>query len=138
MQGKTVEQVVRKYLGVPFRHGGRGMDGADCWGLVMMIYADLGLKLWDIDKVYDEGWTWKEKSLFIENYHRQWERVDKPQVFDGVLFTNPGGVANHCGVMLENGRFMQSTRRTGVIVSQIDLPMTTHRFEGYYRYRGEK
>jgi murein DD-endopeptidase / murein LD-carboxypeptidase len=138
MPVKTVDEIVRKYLGVPFRHGGRDMDGADCWGLVMMIYADLGFKLWDVDKVYDEGWTWKEKSLFIENYHRQWERVEKPQVFDGVLFCNHSGVANHCGVMLENGRFIQSTRRTGVIVAQIDIPMATHRFEGYYRYRGEK
>ena len=29
---------VNRYVGVPWKVGGRSLEGADCWGLVMTIY----------------------------------------------------------------------------------------------------
>ena len=45
---------LNKYIGVPYVPGGRDMDGADCYGLVKMIYRDgLGLDLpdWETDEI---------------------------------------------------------------------------------------
>jgi cell wall-associated NlpC family hydrolase len=38
----------RKYLGVKFRHMGRGPNVLDCAGLILRAYADIGVKLPDL------------------------------------------------------------------------------------------
>jgi len=37
--------MIEKYLGVPYRHRGRAMDGLDCWGFLKLAYADIGVRL---------------------------------------------------------------------------------------------
>lgn len=46
---RLVEQA-RTYIGTPWRHRGRNRRGIDCGGLIVCVYADLGVKLPDIER----------------------------------------------------------------------------------------
>lgn len=54
----TPKNHIEKYLGIPYRLGGRGFDGADCIGLIWLYYrTEHGITLPDSDgKPLDEAW----------------------------------------------------------------------------------
>lgn len=125
--------VIRKYLGRPYKMHGRQISGLDCYGLIILIYADLGYKLWDIEEEYNEEWGWQGKDYFLENYHRQWIKLLIPKLFDVVLFKNSSGAAIHGGVVIGKGRFIHCVKNTGVITSR--LSDWKRKLEGFYRIR---
>jgi len=132
----TPEDVIKKYLGIPYKHQGRVITGLDCYGLILSVYADIGIALFDIHEDYAPDWSFKGKNYFIENYHKEWERVAQPLFLDVVLFKNRKGAFNHAGVMLDERRFIH-TSKVGTVVSSIS-DMKSHRLDGYYRYKNVK
>ena len=129
----TKDDIISKYLGIPYRHRGRGLNGFDCYGLIIAIYGDVGIRLFDVEEDYTEDWSWKGRNHFIENAHRQWEEVRQPMLFDVVLFKNSKGIVNHAGVMLDEYNFIQ-TCRAGTVVTGIGS-VRQDRIEGFYRYK---
>lgn len=128
----TEEIINKKYLGIPYKHHGRTLEGLDCYGLILKIYNDLGHNLLDINDNYDERWAWKNRNYFIENYYRQWQIVYSPNIFDVVLFKNGLGVANHGGVILSDESFIH-TCKVGTVVSR--LSQWQHKLEGFYHLK---
>lgn len=45
-----IAEQARTYLGVKWKHRGRSRKGIDCAGLPLCVYADLGVKLPDIER----------------------------------------------------------------------------------------
>lgn len=45
----------RKYIGTPFKKGGRDQFGVDCVGLIYCVARDLGLDIIDTDEKYNFG-----------------------------------------------------------------------------------
>jgi cell wall-associated NlpC family hydrolase len=133
----TPDSVVKKYLGVPYRHQGRDLKfGVDCYGLILSIYADAGIKLRDIDADYDEHWSWEGKNYFIDNYHSDWEKVvlPNPKFLDIVGFINRQGIMNHAGVMLDDCHFI-NTVKAGTVVGNINDTHWANKVVGFYRYK---
>ncbi len=125
-----------KYVGLPYLHKGRDEKGLDCWGLILLIYKDLkGVRLWDIGEDYPEDWSWSGRDLFMENYQKQWERVEKPGTLDVVLIKNGLGVANHAGVMLNDRTFVHCLAKAGVVLSRVTDKQWKPRIVGYYRMK---
>lgn len=124
--------IINKYLGIPFLHGGRTLNGLDCWGLIIAIYADLGFKLLDIEEEYTPDWQFKNKNYFIENYCKEWKRATLPELFDGVLFKSGKNIANHAGVVLSDNRFIH-TCKAGTIISRLDE--WKNKIEGFYHLK---
>jgi len=138
MQARVIideKVIIEKYLGIPFKHRGRDLRGLDCYGLIINVYRDLGYELFDIEEDYDESWAWKERSLFLENYHKQWKRIERPSLYDVVLFSNLNGIAIHAGLVLNNNRFIHCKRKTGVIISRLGELFWWQKIEGFYRFR---
>jgi cell wall-associated NlpC family hydrolase len=127
----TQKAIIDKYLGIPYKHQGRSLDGLDCWQFIRNVYQDLGHKLLDIDADYTEDWSWEGKNYFIENYSKQWVRVLNPELWDVLLFNNGQHIPNHCGLFLEDGKFMHCCKQ-GVVISRLDQDTWQKRFEGYY------
>jgi len=131
----TKEEVVDKYLGIPYEHQGRTMKGLDCYGLAILVYKDLGYDLFDIGS-YDKNWAFKGRNHMLMNYHRQWEKMKGPKAtFDAILFVSGKGVTNHGGLVLDDVNFIHCCKQ-GVCVSRINDAVWKNRIEGYYHLRG--
>jgi len=127
--------IVNKFLGIPYKHRGRSLEGLDCWGFLKLVYLDLGFKLFDIEDLeYEKVWGLHGKDYFSENYIHDWEKVDNPKVLDAVLFMNSKGIANHAGIIFKNRKFIHCCR-SGVVVSRMNDPSWNIRIEGFYRLR---
>ena len=131
----TEQDIIKRYLGVPYQHQGRSMQGLDCYGLIIAIYADLGIKLFDIEEEYTPEWSWQNKNYFLENAYKDWEEVSKARLFDVVTFKNGKGVMNHAVVMLDGNRFINSCK-AGTVVCRLSDQIWQKRFYGFYRQKG--
>lgn len=126
--------IVTKYLGVPYKHRGRDIDGLDCWGLIKCVYKDLGHDLLDIES-YDKDWSEKGADFFVENYHLQWEKVEHPTIFDVALFRNIKGVVCHAGLSLREGNILHCSERTGVVIIKSRSVNNGRTLDGFYRLK---
>lgn len=126
---------LRPFLAIPYKHKGRDYNGCDCWGFDKLFYlVVLNKKLPDIEEDYDEKWAFKNKNYFIENYHKQFKKVEKPNLYDIVLFQNRQGVANHGGIVLGYGKFVHCCR-DGVLVDSYNREGWQKRLNGFYRLK---
>jgi len=133
---KELQEFLKKMMTIPYVHQGRGYDGADCFGAIIIFYRDfLGIKLPDFDIDYDQNWAVKgDKIKFIEDYYKFFEQVDKPAQFDIVLFQTKKGVANHGGVVLGNCKFFHVSK-FGVSINKYDEEMFQRRLNGFYHFK---
>ncbi len=128
-------EIIEKYLGVTYKHHGRELSGLDCYGLILMIFKDQGVRLWDIHENYDPEWSWQGKDIFIENHAREWEEVKEPRFMDLACFRNAQGVVNHAGIILTENKFIHAVK-AGVVVSRLTDRQWQKRLVGFYRYKG--
>jgi cell wall-associated NlpC family hydrolase len=132
----TELEIINKYLGIPYRNHGRNIDGLDCYGLIIFIYKDFGIELFDIDADYDDDWSWDGHNLLMENVHFDWEEIKEQEQFCIVAFENGKGIVNHAGIMLDTDRFLHCCK-AGVVVSRLSN-FKEKRFAGFYRHKGMK
>jgi cell wall-associated NlpC family hydrolase len=127
----TEQDILKRYLGVPYKHQGRGLDGLDCYGLIISLYKEVGHELLDVEN-YPQDWALKDGSYFIENYYRQWEKMNIPKFLDVVGLKNKKGVFNHAGVMFDGNRFIHTCKAGTVVGSLSDWK---DRIVGFYRLK---
>lgn len=132
----------RPYVDIPFVDGGRSRAGADCWGLVYLVSADLGrpVPAYPGEGVRADGTICpRAQARAVARHADQFDAVDAPRPGDVVLL-RPRGRPMHVGVCVDRrGRYVMHTeRRTGVCVERVHGRMWTHRLDGFYRYRGDK
>jgi cell wall-associated NlpC family hydrolase len=123
----TEKQLIKKYLGKPFT------DAFNCWTLVKEVYADRGYSFCSVDI---DTMNHIECRKLIDTYRKEWDEIESPQPFDLVVFTNANDVPFHCGIMLDDTRFIHCSRRAGVVVSRVYDKGYDKRLEGFYRLRG--
>lgn len=128
--------IINRYLGIPYVHRGRTLNGLDCWGLLKCVYRDLGVELFDIEE-YSKTWSLNGKDYFKQHYEQDWRMVNKTQIMDAVLFVNSKGVANHAGIVLKDEKFIHCCRQ-GVIISRLHDKSWHKNIEGYYRLKNDK
>ena len=128
------KEIIRKYLGIPYKHMGRSADALDCWGLIKAIYADRGLDIYDLNGSYESEWSKNGKNYFLENYYKDWDKVITPQFLDVILINSAQHVACHAGVFLSYSKFIHCTK-VGVLVSKLSSSAWKNRIEGFYRLK---
>lgn len=135
------DTIVNKYLGIPYLHRGRTLEGIDCWGLILMIYKDLGHDIMDVAGDYDENWCVNNENLFskhyAENYYKSWDKVDNPKFLDLVLLKSSKGIINHGGVVLNYGKFIH-TCKAGTVITRLTHPQWKNKVAGFYRLKDDK
>ena len=104
-------QIALRYLGVPYRWGGSSPSGFDCSGLVMYVYAQLGISL--------PHYTVAQWSSTIP--------VSSPAPGDLVFFNGLG----HVGIYIGGGQFVNAPH-TGSVV-RIDSMSSFGSFDGARR-----
>ena len=129
-----MNNLISKYIGIPYKHLGRDKNGLDCLGLIVLIYKEiLGIKIFDVVD-YDEKWSWKGRNLFEDNYCKEWKRVLTPKLWDMVLIKNGKGIINHAGLILTNGRFIHCIK-AGVVISRLSDNTWKGRLSGFFEYK---
>ena len=137
----TVDEVVKKYLGTPYKYKGRDPNtGLDCWGLGVCVFKDLGITLADFDIDYRENWGDKKgENYFLENYWQEWDLVETgPRPFDCVLFkSHPDAMPNHGGVYLGDDKFLHACK-AGVVIGDMRREVLQRLRVGFFRHKGLK
>jgi cell wall-associated NlpC family hydrolase len=124
-------QLFNKYINIPYVHLGRELKGADCWGIVWLMYKEeKGIILPD-NLTYKEFWYKgkDENNLLdgIEGYTNKIEVSSPFNPFDVILFWNKDrSFVDHIGVMIELDRFIHSYRGKSSVAD---------RYSGYWSSR---
>ena len=125
---------IEKYVGLRFEDKGRGPDSFDCWGLVRWIYMhELKLVLPDyLDKyetVLDESGV---ESAVSAGRVSGWDRVDRPQNMDLVLFKIFGRPL-HVGIVAGKDYFLHCPEDDFSRRERLSDRKWKNRIEGFYR-----
>jgi cell wall-associated NlpC family hydrolase len=115
-----VVQAALRYLGTPYRYGGRLPNDVDCSLLVQTAFATCGTHLpRTAAQQYEVG-----------------RGVNYTELVPGdrLYFVSRSGSINHTGIYIGNGRFVHaSSRRDCVAVDALDSPLYWNRFLGARR-----
>lgn len=105
-----------KYIGLPFRHRGRGPDTYDCYGLLMALYKDLGI---DIHEVTYGIRPSEQTDIISHEREASWIPCEvKPGVC--LLFRDQFRGAAHVGMAIDDDRFIHASYEFGqTLVSRL-------------------
>ncbi|WP_369412560.1 C40 family peptidase [Pelosinus baikalensis] len=117
-KAKQITDTAKTYVGVPYKFGGTNPKGFDCSGFVQYVFHQRKITLpRAADAQYKVGKAITQKEL-------------KPG--DLVFFSTYEKGASHCGIYLEQGKFIHASSH-GVIVSHLDESYWKTRYLGARR-----
>ncbi|HEY7558689.1 MAG TPA: C40 family peptidase [Candidatus Binatia bacterium] len=113
---QKLASMARSFLGLPYRWGGMSeRRGADCSGLVKMLFAKLYIEL--------------PRSSREQIHSGEEVPMAKLETGDLVFFSNGGNVPMHVGVYMGNHQFLHAEKNAGrVIITEMNEPWYARRF----------
>lgn len=123
-----------KYINIPYKHLGRDFSGADCWGIIQLIYQ----KEKDIllpDNMYEEFWYKKENENPLLNGANKYNNKVEVSIFlpfDVIFFYNQKrSFVDHVGMCIEEDRFIHTYRNSSSRVDRIKGYWESRIWKGY-------
>lgn len=128
-----------KYIGLPYADKGRTRAGADCWGGVRLVLADVfGIALPD----YADSYTTADDMDSVADavaagLEHGWKRTEKPQEGD-LLILRVAGRPWHCGIMVTADRFLHwpphdaHGGQSFSCIERLDSPRWAKRIDGFW------
>ena len=129
------------YIGIPWVCGQSSFDGADCWGLVSMIYMDLfnvQLAHFEVDDIDNQEKT-MHKIEEIRDISNIWEKTTTPNEGDVVMMISRKTLRpEHVGIYIGKAQILHSmTRETGQSeIHPVKLMNKLFKRLEYYQYVG--
>ena len=100
-----------KYIGLKFKHQGRGFDGVDCYGLLaLMLKEEKGIEMPEFE--YTLYWHGEGYNHIADNVYKfkNWGPVkEASRPFDVILFYSSAfsrDVVNHMGIFIGDDKFV--------------------------------
>lgn len=126
-----------KYIGIPYVEKGRDETGADCWGLVRLIYKnELNIDLPSFSAEYDTSDNERLEELFAQ-YKEGWESTDSAEVGDVVIF-RVFGYESHIGICIGENKFLHVREGRDTVIESLDNPKWSKRITGFFKYSEKK
>lgn len=126
-----------EYVGIHYQEKGRAKDGADCWGLVRLVYQEqFNIAL---PTLLDEYETADKDSIaeLVSITKEGWNQVDNPSAGDVVVF-NIIGQPVHVGIVTSPGMFLHVRRDQEAVIERLTTGVWKHRIVGFYKYEEKK
>lgn len=132
-----------KYVGLPYKAGGRNFDGTDCYGIAVLVgKEELGIDLPDFTELlYDKDRydIDKKEDHILRNLDICWARVKKPyKIFDCLIFNSGKDctLINHIGIYIGNNKFIHIIESQTSMISSLDNPYWENKVYGVMRVKG--
>ncbi len=127
-----------RFIGIPFKDGGRDFDGVDCWGLVVLYYRDaLGVTLPDY-RISVAASTRIAKQIDEVEKSGAWRELERPEPDCVVLMALDAAqprVRQHIGVFIGQGQILHTTASMGAsYLIRLNQPFMIARTRGYYEF----
>jgi cell wall-associated NlpC family hydrolase len=107
----------REYSDIPYIKNGNSFDGCDCYGLVWLWYKhELGIVLPSHQGARDEHGV-EFVAPMVTDLHKYFSPVDGALKRGDVTYMYLDGDA-HCGVMINDQRFIHASSKRGIIVTR--------------------
>lgn len=117
-KARQITDTAKSFIGVPYKFGGTTPKGFDCSGFVQYVFDKKKINLpRAADMQYKVGKSITPKSL---------------QQGDLVFFSTYEKGASHCGIYLEQGKFIHASSH-GVMISRLDETYWKARYLGARR-----
>lgn len=132
-----MDERISRYIGIPYKEGGRDISGTDCWGLAVLILGDVyGVQLPTLNGEYQHG-----NRAALEQFVDATKAtvgaipVDDPEPGDLVVLRYQGK-ATHVGVYVGDGLVVHNVGGNHTSrIERRDSPGIARRIEGWYRVR---
>ncbi|MDB5574979.1 MAG: phage tail assembly protein [Bradyrhizobium sp.] len=126
------------YVGIPFAELGRARDGADCWGLACLVYAEqLGITLPTYDGLYSSIAERAEIAALINgavSVPGIWtDAREAPDEFDVAVFRR-GRLGSHVGLLIAPGRMLHMPEDGSARIEDYTVPRWASKLAGVYRH----
>lgn len=128
---------IAKYVGLPYRSGGRDETGIDCWGLVFLVYPrEFGIAVPVLPGVSANSALGIHRTI-VETVKQDWLPIEKP--IDGCVVTMSQKTAEHhvgLWVDADGGKVVHSWKGQSVIADTLlRLRLKGIRNIKYYKHR---
>lgn len=96
---------INPYIGVPYKPGGRGPDGWDCYGLVKYLFGLRGIQLpdWDVDPADVRAVARQMRDGVRVEMELGYAQEIKEPVDWAIVMVGRARACNHIGVCLAGG-----------------------------------
>lgn len=124
-----------RYIGIPFRHGGRDHNGVDCYGLAYLVLRERFLRKPPIYlEDYPDAKAYREHAARLNEMRVRppWLEVTAPEPGDVLLFRT-AGLPAHCGIAIDATRMLHASAGADSCVEAFRGPRWTPRLTGIYR-----
>ena len=125
------------FVGIPFVSRGRTRDGADCWGVVRLVYAEkLGIGLPAYDGYASAGDHAAVAGQIATAAHGpEWVKVEgRHRPFDVLVFRR-GRFDSHVGVQVQPGVMLHAAEEEQSRIESYAAERWAKRLVGVYRHR---
>lgn len=124
-----------KYVGLPFEQHGRGPDTFDCWGLARwVLLQEYNIHVPSYAENYEAVFKHDEVAKAVmDGLSVNWNRVDKPQTGDLVIF-NIFGKPVHVALVLDKIHFLHCPEDDMSRIERLNNRFWERRVEGFYRH----
>lgn len=128
------------YVGLPYLDRGRSWDGADCWGLVRIVYSDqLGILLPSYAGDYASAEEAGEVAAAVSRAFApspSWEAVTDAGLAFDVLVFRAGRQGLHVGVRVDRSRMLHMAEGDCAKVELLGHPRWSRRLQTSWRLVG--
>lgn len=129
---------INDLVGIPWIKGGHSIDGADCWGIVLIACSRLGIPI-DIYKGSKACGDELSNIITKESLSDRWEKIEIPEPLSICTMTSDSGKPEHIGFCFDGKNILHSLGSNGIgssiITSVKALERFYHKLE-FHRYVG--
>jgi cell wall-associated NlpC family hydrolase len=116
-----IDKIADKYVGIPYKHLGRDLNGLDCLGLAYLFYKDFHIAIPDNDgNRYEQNWADVDPGRYLRGILTVGKAVpiERLEPLDFIYFRIKG-IVSHAGVMVDSSRFLHVLEGGTVQISRL-------------------